>query len=61
VLEYLFELSETEHSFTDEEIIGEFMGIFLAGTDTTSHLLAYAAYYLWSRKDIYDKLKDEIK
>eukprot|EP01017_Pseudomicrothorax_dubius_P015683 TRINITY_DN1796_c0_g2_i1.p1 TRINITY_DN1796_c0_g2~~TRINITY_DN1796_c0_g2_i1.p1 ORF type:complete len:370 (-),score=63.81 TRINITY_DN1796_c0_g2_i1:85-1194(-) len=32
---------------SDEEIIDTFITVFLAGMDTTSHLLGLAVYYLW--------------
>lgn len=44
----------TEDEFTQEEIIHEFLTFFMAGTDTTGHLLTMATYY-------YSTLPNEVK
>ena len=62
ILSVLLELesSSDEKAFTEEEIVGEFIGIFGAGTDTTSHLLNASLYFLWKHPEIYNKLKKEV-
>jgi len=49
-----------EDGITNEEIVGEFIGIFVAGTDTTSHLVNSAIYFLWKHPEIYAKVKEEV-
>ena len=38
----------TEDEFTDEEILHEFITFFVAGMDTTGHLLAMATYFYYN-------------
>jgi len=49
-----------EDLITDEEILGEFIGLFGAGTDTTSHLVGSAIYFLHRYPQIFEKVKKEI-
>ncbi len=48
-----------EEQLTHNEIVGEFLGIFAAGTDTTSHLLASTIYFLSKHPEIFAKVKAE--
>ena len=45
---------------TDEDIIGEFVGFFVAGTDTTAHFVASALYFLWKNSDCLEKVRNEV-
>jgi cytochrome P450 len=48
LLELLFasQINDPENSFTDEEILGEFVTFFMAGMDTTGQLLTISTYHL---------------
>jgi len=48
-----------EEQLTHNEIVGEFLGIFAAGTDTTSHLLASTIYFLSKHPEVFAKVKEE--
>jgi cytochrome P450 len=39
-------LLNTEEGYSLEQLIDEFMGFFVAGTDTTAHLMTMCFYYL---------------
>jgi cytochrome P450 len=62
LLTTLFELDQNDPDtkFTDEKIADEFIGLFGAGTDTTSHLTALATYYLWKYPEVFKKVKEEV-
>ena len=50
----------TEDEFTDEEIIHEFITFFVAGMDTTGHLLAMATYFYYnSQSDVKESVMKE--
>jgi len=49
-----------ENCLTHDQIVGEFMGLFAAGTDTTSHLLGSAIYFLWKYPNVLAKVKEEV-
>lgn len=49
-----------EDQITDEEIVGESIGFFLGGTETSSLLFTSAIYYLSKHPQILEKLKEEI-
>ena len=49
-----------EERLTDEDILGEFIGLFGAGTDTTSHLVGSAIYFLYRYPNIFEKVKKEV-
>ena len=51
---------DAQDRLTDEQIVGEFLGLFGAGTDTTSHLVNSAIYFLWKYKEVYQKVKEEV-
>ena len=62
LIDLLFELREngnSETSFSDDYIIGEFIALFAAGTDTTSHLVGSAIYFLSKYPEIHQKVKAE--
>ena len=48
-------------TFTDDDIIDDFLTFFLAGTDTTGHLLTMATYYLIQNPRQYQKTLEEVK
>jgi len=60
VLHSLLELQKTEKAYTDDDIIGEFAGMFVAGTDTTAHAISLATYYLWKHPEKYERVKEEV-
>ncbi len=45
---------------TDEQVVGEAIGILLAGYETTANTLAYTSYLLALNPDIQEKLQSEI-
>jgi len=63
LLTHLLDLRKTDaqdNGLTDEQITGEFVGLFGAGTDTTSNLVTCAIYFLTQRPDIFKKVKEEV-
>ena len=52
--------SESEHGLSDEKIVGEFIGLFGAGTDTTSNLITVSVYFLSKYPEIFAKVKVEV-
>ena len=50
----------TEDEFTDEEVFHEFLTFFIAGMDTTGHLLTMATYYYYnSPQEVKDAVMKE--
>jgi len=45
--------------YTDEDIINEFITFFIAGMDTTGHLIGMALYSLTQNPDYFKELKEE--
>ncbi len=54
-------LIDTEEGLTKEQLIEEFLTLFIAGTDTTSHLMGMLFYYLSVHLDVQDKLRKELQ
>ncbi|XP_022170026.1 uncharacterized protein LOC111033548 [Myzus persicae] len=52
--------STTEDTFTDDDIIGNAIFLFSAGSETISSLLSFCLYELALNKEIQDKLREEI-
>lgn len=44
---------------TDDQIADDFTGFFMAGTDTTSHLVASAIYFLWKNPNVLSEVRKE--
>jgi len=59
-LNHIQNLKDEDAQLTHNEIVGEFLGIFAAGTDTTSHLLASTIYFLSKYPEVFAKVKEEI-
>lgn len=53
--------SGEENALSDEQIVGEFIGIFGAGTDTTANLVAASVYFLCRNPEAYTKVKEEVE
>ena len=51
---------QEEDRMTDEQIVGEFVGLFGAGTDTTSHLINSAIYFMWKYPHVFERVKREV-
>ncbi len=63
LLGLLLDLRETnnlEDRIPDEEVTGEFIGLFMAGTDNTAHLINSAIYFLWKYPEMQAKVKEEV-
>lgn len=45
---------------SDDEIVGEFIGIFAAGTDSISIFVSSAIYFLWKHPEVYYRVKQEV-
>lgn len=45
---------------SDEEIIDEYITFFIAGMDTTGHLISMTIYALWRYPEVLRKVKEEI-
>ena len=46
--------------FDEERLLNEFLSLYIAGIDTTGHLLAHAVYFLAANKSCYEELMTEI-
>lgn len=44
----------------DDQILSEFIGLFAAGTETTSYLISTSLYFLWKYPDVFEKVKAEV-
>jgi len=55
------QLQGDEDAFTNEEIISEFMTFFIAGMDTTAHLLSMTTYFLQANPDVKQKVLQEMR
>lgn len=53
-------LIETEQGLTKDQLIEEFLTLFIAGTDTTSHLMGMMFYYLAINPYIQKRLREEL-
>ena len=53
-------LQTPAEAFTDEEIVDEFITFFLAGMDTTGHLITHASYYYLANPQTHQKLLQEV-
>ena len=53
------EIENSENSFTNREIADEFSTFYLAGMDTTAHLITMGTYYLQKYPDTLEKLRKE--
>ncbi|KAI8929120.1 cytochrome P450 [Entophlyctis helioformis] len=60
VLDRLLQNNATAKSSADEEIIGEILGFFLAGHETTAHTLTFLMLALCQNPPVMRKLVDEI-
>ncbi len=52
--------ARNEGKFTDKEVVGQAVGMLLAGYETTANALAYTSYLLALNPDIQEKLQSEI-
>jgi len=52
--------ANVEDRFSDEDIVNEFITFFLAGMDTTGHVITMALYLLAKHPEYKDKLEKEI-
>ncbi|KAI9251372.1 cytochrome P450 [Phascolomyces articulosus] len=60
LLTLMLEAAKEENGkLTDEEIMANLCGFFLAGHDTTSNAISYALYNLATHPDIQEKARDE--
>eukprot|EP01017_Pseudomicrothorax_dubius_P038016 TRINITY_DN5642_c0_g1_i5.p1 TRINITY_DN5642_c0_g1~~TRINITY_DN5642_c0_g1_i5.p1 ORF type:complete len:276 (-),score=89.47 TRINITY_DN5642_c0_g1_i5:93-920(-) len=62
LLDFLLEYNEKnkEEALTDDEIIDTFTTLFLAGMDTTGHLLNMAVYYLIKYPHYLTRIQEEV-
>ena len=61
LLDILFEFQEnTPEALSDQEILDEFITFFLAGMDTTGHLIAMVAYNLTQYPDYLEMIRNEV-
>jgi len=52
---------QSEYAMTDEEIVDNFISLFLAATDPTGNLVSIILYYLSKNPEIYQKTMNEIE
>ena len=52
--------SKNKGKLTDKEVVGQAVGMLLAGYETTANALAYTSYLLALNPDIQEKLQSEI-
>ena len=55
-----YQQDNPQDNFNDEEILHEFITFFMAGLDTTGHLLGMATYYISRTTGVKEKLREEI-
>ena len=60
ILDILLEFTDEEGKIKDEEIIDQFTTFFVAGMDTTGHLVTMAVYYLDKYPEYQAKMREEI-
>ena len=61
LIESMFRLVlKEEENFTLEEVLSNSYILFVAGTDTTGHLLGHIIYLLWKNPKKYEKLMEEL-
>ena len=56
-----YQQENPQENFDDDEIVHEFITFFMAGLDTTGHLLGMATYYISRTPGVKEKLREEIK
>ena len=56
-----YQQENPHENFDDDEIVHEFITFFMAGLDTTGHLLGMATYYISRTPGVKEKLREEIK
>ena len=61
LLQTLIEYSGSEGKMDDEEIVDQFVALFLAGMDTTGHLLTMVVYYLYKYPEYKNRMTEEIQ
>jgi len=63
LLDLLLEHQENNgtDSFTDKEIVDEYVSFFFAGMDTTGHLVTLVVYLLHQHPEILSKVKEEVQ
>lgn len=61
LLDLLLDYQGEEGKASDEEIIDQFITFFLAGMDTTGHLITMVTYYLHKYPDYKTRMVEEIK
>jgi len=61
MLDLLLEYNGEEGKMTDEGIIDQFLTFFMAGMDTTGHLVTMAAYFLEKYPDFKKKMVEEVR
>ena len=54
------QVNKNEGKLTDKEVVGQAIGMLLAGYETTANALAYTSYLLALNPDIQEKLQSEI-
>eukprot|EP01017_Pseudomicrothorax_dubius_P026026 TRINITY_DN2870_c0_g1_i2.p1 TRINITY_DN2870_c0_g1~~TRINITY_DN2870_c0_g1_i2.p1 ORF type:complete len:279 (+),score=74.17 TRINITY_DN2870_c0_g1_i2:61-837(+) len=61
LLDYIFNYNEKnkEEPLTDDEIVDTFITLFLAGMDTTGHLLGLSIYYLCKHPEFVARIMNE--
>ena len=64
LLDILFEHQEKQRTWwidwEDEDLIGEFLGLFLAGTNTTSNVVSVTLFYLFKYPEVLEKVREEV-
>mgnify|MGYP000887854298 FL=1 len=56
-----YQQENPHENFDDDEIVHEFITFFIAGLDTTGHLLGMATYYISRTPGVKEKLREEIE
>lgn len=50
-----------QENFSPDEIVDDFLTIFIAGTDTSAHVASMAIYYLYQNPELLAKVREECK
>ena len=52
--------NENGYRWNQEEIVGGFMGLFIAGANTTSNVVSVTLFYLFKHPEVFAKVKEEV-
>jgi len=51
---------DEDDDLTDAEILANFIGLFTGGSETSSHLISSAIYFMWKNPEVLRRVKEEV-